>query len=176
MLQLTKRTEYGLIALVHLADRESVFVSVREIGEHYPIPRRLLAEVLKDLCRAGLVESQRGATGGYALSRPAEAITLGEVVAALEGRPGLSSCESSDPVGHAECGIEPVCPIRSPLNRIRDGIWRLMERTTLRSLVRPRIDVAEPALLGGTPRARDGAIAPAPRISTSGMSTEELLG
>ena len=51
MIQLTKRTEYGLIALVHMADREGQIVSVREIAERYPIPRRLLAEVLKDLCR-----------------------------------------------------------------------------------------------------------------------------
>jgi Rrf2 family protein len=70
VLQLTKRTEYGLIALVHMADRRGEVVSVREICEHYPVPRRLLAEVLKDLGRANLVESQRGATGGYQLARP----------------------------------------------------------------------------------------------------------
>jgi Rrf2 family protein len=153
MLQLTKRTEYGLIALVHMVDREGGFVSVREISEHYPVPRRLLAEVLKDLCRASLVESQRGATGGYALARPAEAITLGEVVCALEGAPRLASCESLVVAHEGECGLEPVCPIRSPLHRIREGIWHLMERTTLRSLVRPRAGVSELALL------RDSSIA-----------------
>mgnify|MGYP003572777986 CR=1 FL=1 len=52
MLQLTKRTEYGLIALVHMVDREGEFVSAREIAEVYPIPRRLLAEVLKVLSRS----------------------------------------------------------------------------------------------------------------------------
>src|SRR5687768_16362762 len=111
MLQLTKRTEYGLIALVHMVDREGGFVSVREMSEHYQVRRRLLAEVLKDLCRASLVGSARGATGGYSLSRPAESITLGEVVAALEGRPRLASCEAL-PIAHdGECGLEPVCPI-----------------------------------------------------------------
>jgi len=133
MLQLTKRTEYGLIALIHIADRVGQVVSVREIGEHYPLPRRLLAEVLKDLGRAGLVESQRGATGGYVLARSAREITLGDVVVALEGAPLVTVCESSDPaVG--SCEVEPVCPIRSPLHRLREGIWRLMERTTLESL------------------------------------------
>jgi Rrf2 family protein len=136
MIQLTKRTEYGLIALVHMADRAGQVVSVREIAERYPIPRRLLAEVLKDLCRAGLVESQRGASGGYVLVRSADSITLGEVVTSLEGRPALSSCENLSPAHNSECDMERVCPIRSPLHRIRDGIWRLMERTTLRSLVR----------------------------------------
>ena len=142
MLQLTKRTEYGLIALVHMADRPEAFVSVREISEHYPIPRRLLAEVLKDLCRASLVESHRGATGGYTLARSADAITLGEIVGALEGRPALASCENLSDARNGACAIEPVCPIRSPLHRIREGIWNLMERTTLRSITRPRPFVA----------------------------------
>lgn len=134
MLQLTKRTEYGLIALVHMVDQGAHPVSVREISERYPIPRRLLAEVLKDLCRANLVDSQRGATGGYALTRPPEAITLGEVVEALEGRPQISNCETSTVHRNAECEMQPTCRIRSPLHRIREGIWSLLERTTLRSL------------------------------------------
>lgn len=135
MLQLTKRTEYGLIALVHLADRRGELVSVREIGDCYPVPRRLLAEVLKDLHRAGLVESQRGAAGGYALARPAEAVTLGEIVAALEGEPALTSCEGlGASAADGRCDVQPVCPIRSPLQRVRQGIWTLLQGTTLRSL------------------------------------------
>ena len=136
MLQLTKRTEYGLIALVHLVDRDGEFVSVREICESYPIPRRLVAEVLKELVPAGLIESCRGATGGYALARSADEITLGQVVEVLEGPPALTSCEvAAIPTGSfGDCDVKPTCPIRSPINRIREGIWRLMERTTLRSL------------------------------------------
>lgn len=153
MIQLTKRTEYGLIALVHLADKGGAFVSVREIADHYPVPKRLLAEVLKDLARAELVESARGKDGGYALTRQPEHITLAQIVAALEGRPSISSCETDAAAAHGaqalagrdahdatathNCGLEPVCPIRSPLHRVRDGIWSLMERTTLRSLVQP---------------------------------------
>ncbi len=134
VLQLTKRTEYGLIALIHMADRAGQVVSVREVGEHYPIPRRLLAEVVKDLARAGLVESQRGAAGGYTLARGAERITLSDVVVALEGAPVVAGCEAHVAAGESNCDVEPVCPIRSPLHRLRDGIWRLLERTTLQSL------------------------------------------
>src|SRR5690348_8893211 len=65
VIQLTKRTEYGLIALVHMAEREGHCVSAREISERFLIPKRLLAEVLKDLCHADLIDSHRGATGGY---------------------------------------------------------------------------------------------------------------
>lgn len=140
MLQLTKRTEYGLIALTHLADpsRAGDVVSVREIAERYSMPRRLLAEVLKDLGRSGHVDSQRGANGGYALSRPANEITLGEVVATLEGMPSIASCESLEFLRSAStCEVEPRCPIKSPIQRIRSGLWSLLERTTLRDLADP---------------------------------------
>lgn len=138
MLQLTKRTEYGLIALAHMVDRGGEFVSAREVSDQYPIPKRLLAEVLKDLSRSGLVDSQRGATGGYALARDAEAITVGDIVTALEGAPTLASCETDAADDRSGgCEVEPVCPIRSPLQRIREGIWRQMERTSLRALVTP---------------------------------------
>lgn len=149
MLQLTKRTEYGLIALVHLADRRGDVVSAREIGDHYPVPKRLLAEVLKDLGRAGLVESQRGATGGYALARGAEAITLGEIIAAVEGRPSIAGCEALGGFEGGSCDVSPVCPIKSPIQRLRAGIWDLLQRTTLRDLAHPETLTA-PSIGGAT--------------------------
>ena len=103
------------------------------------VHRRLLAEVLKDLQRAGLGESQRGAAGGYALSRPPEAVTLGEIVAALEGPPALTSCEGLGAGASERCEVESVCPIRSPLQRVREGIWTLLQGTTLSSLARSPI-------------------------------------
>ncbi|MCP3917622.1 MAG: Rrf2 family transcriptional regulator [bacterium] len=135
MLKLTKRTEYGLIALIHLADREGKVVSVREIGEHYPVPKRALGESLKALHHAGIVDSARGATGGFWLARPAGDVTLGEVVAALEGAPELTSCNALALANKdGDCEVTPLCPIRSPLQRIRQGIWTLFENTTLASL------------------------------------------
>jgi Rrf2 family protein len=140
MLKLTKRTEYALIALVHIMDQDGHVVSAREISERYPVPRRLLAEVLKELCRADLLESQRGAAGGYLLARAAEDISLGAVVGALEGLPSLTSCDPASAHAGASCEVEPVCPIKSPMARVRAGLWDLMQRTTLRDLGRPRAE------------------------------------
>ena len=158
MLQFTKRTEYGLIALVLLTERQGEFVSVREICERHPIPRRLVAEVLKELGRARLVESQRGPGGGYCLALAPEDITLGRVIAALEGAPSLTSCATQEIAslsnlpgssaagsssttnglhGNGECDVRPTCPIRSPIHAVRDHLWGLLERTTLRSLSSP---------------------------------------
>jgi Rrf2 family protein len=135
MLQLTKKTEYGLIALTHLARRAGSVTSVREICERFPIPRRLMAEVLKDLCHAHLVDSHRGASGGYSLARAPEAISVGDVVATLEGPPSLTSCASLGLYRAQACDVERVCPIRSPIETLRHELWRLMQRTTLRELV-----------------------------------------
>ena len=136
MIQLTKRTEYGLLALVRLAEREGEVVSAREIAEHYPIPKRLLAEVLKDLGHAQVVESHRGANGGYSLARRATSITVGEVVAALEGAPSLASCEAMEIARNGSCDVEPNCPIKSPIQQLKADLWALLERTTLSDLGR----------------------------------------
>ena len=143
MIKLTKRTEYGLIALVHLADQARKapsgapvpVVSARAIGEQFPVPKRLLAEALKQLQQDGIVNSTRGAHGGYRLARSAEKISLGEIVSSLEGEPSLTSCAGLGAAGtNNTCDVEAVCPIRSPLARIRTGIWTLLEGVTLKSL------------------------------------------
>lgn len=148
MLKLTKRTEYGLIALVHLADRRQVsatdVVSARAIGDQFPVPRRLLAEALKALQVAGLLESTRGAHGGYRLARPAEDISLGEVVTVLEGAPSLTSCAGlGAAASDGACEVEPVCPIRSPLSRLRAGIWTLLEGVSLQALADRTVDPSD---------------------------------
>ena len=134
------------------------FKALEELVQAYPRDvehRRLLAEVLKDLGRAGLVASHRGALGGYQLARSADRITLGDVVGALEGRPALFDCRSSGPERASACDVDPVCPIRSPLHKIREALWRLFERTTLRSLLEPgrlsEIDLALASRPGAQP-------------------------
>jgi len=150
MLQLTKRTEYGLIALTHLAQREGAVVSVREICERYPVPKRLLAEVLKDLCHAQLVDSTRGSSGGYSLARRPELVSVGDVVVALEGAPALTSCASLGMFNAAHaCDVEHVCPIRSPIETLRAELWRLLSRTTLRDLLQQPMPLRVAA--GGSP-------------------------
>lgn len=134
VLQLTKKTEYGLIALTHLAQRAGSVCSVREICERYPVPRRLVAEVLKDLCHARLVESHRGSAGGYSLARPPESVSVGDVVAALEGHPSFTSCASPAQTTTHLCEVERVCPIRSPIDTLRHEFWRLLTRTSVLDL------------------------------------------
>ncbi|MEM7311106.1 MAG: Rrf2 family transcriptional regulator [Planctomycetota bacterium] len=142
MLQLTKRTEYGLVALIHLVEQGGV-VPVREICERHPsLPKRLVAEVLKELHRGGFVESQRGAAGGYSLARPAPAITLGEVVGALEGKPDMTECDLVGAWADRRPDVDSTCPVRNPLERLRTGIWNVLSGTTLEDLVRGRFRIS----------------------------------
>ena len=147
MLQLTKRTEYGLIALLYLADQGGRFVSAREVSDHYPVPPRLLAEVLKDLCKQGLVESQRGAAGGYQLVGSPDQLSLGRIVQALEGPVALTGCEPMAAFKNGSCDVTPVCPIKDPMQRIRSLFWSLLVKTSL-------ADLAAGAPLGGVPHDR----------------------
>ena len=133
MIKLTKRTEYGLIALIHLAERDGQVISSREIGDTYPMPKRVLEEVLKDLQHSGLVTSTRGAHGGYTLAEPVGEISLGRVVNLLEGAPAITDCQAHE--GDTSCEVHSNCPIRDPLERVKSGIWNLMEQTSLLSLM-----------------------------------------
>ena len=146
MFQLTKRTEYGLIALVHLVDRPGIFVSAREIGDAYQVPRRLLAEVLKVLSKSGLLLSHRGANGGYQLVREPELLSVAEAVSVLEGGPEQSSCSPApsptDSVlplldSGSSCDMSSTCPIKTPIQRLRNSIWSLLQQPTLRDLAAP---------------------------------------
>jgi Rrf2 family protein len=158
MLQLTKRTEYGLIALVHLVDQPGIFVSAREIGDAYQVPRRLLAEVLKTLSKSGLLASHRGATGGYMLLREPELVSVAEAVSALEGGPESSSClpttleqpDSLLPIldTSSGCDMSSTCPIKTPIQRLRNSIWSLLQQTTLRDLAAPTADAVKANPLG----------------------------
>ncbi len=140
MLRLTRRFEYGLMALAALAGRPDERVSVRELGEELSVPRRLLAEVLKDLARAEVVESARGPQGGYRLAVAPDELTLGRVLAALEGGPvRVAGC--SDAGG---CEHLPHCGIQSGVQRVAERIHDVLERSTLAELIAPPAATAPP--------------------------------
>ena len=103
MLKLSKKVDYGLIAMMHLTRNGESSWSAREISETYDIPGGLLAKesrltsaLLAKLGRSDLVASQHGTKGGYTLSRPAESIRALEVVEAIEGPVSLAHCFSHD--------------------------------------------------------------------------------
>jgi Rrf2 family protein len=103
----------------HLArKRDAGSSSAREIAEQYDIPIELMAKVLQRLVRMGLLTSQQGTRGGYALSRPSGTITVADVIQAIDGPFTVTSCSTED----STCEQYGKCSIRDPLWRIKERI------------------------------------------------------
>ncbi len=128
MLRLSKKADYALMAVRHLAlpDGPSS-TSAREISEQYDIPIELMAKVLQRLVRAGLLISTQGTRGGYTLSRPPAAISVADVIQAIDGPFTVTACS---PENH-NCDQYSKCSIRDPLWRIRERMAATLEAVTI---------------------------------------------
>ncbi|HVR43814.1 MAG TPA: Rrf2 family transcriptional regulator, partial [Thermoanaerobaculia bacterium] len=136
MLKISRLTDYGLLACVYLARKRCEVVSAREIAEFYSLSVPAISKVLKVLHEGGVIRSQRGVGGGYVFEGDADAVTLGELLAVLEGPWDLVECETLDREGHAICAIRAECPSRSFMFGINVAIKTAFDRVSLRDLVR----------------------------------------
>jgi Rrf2 family protein len=119
MLRLSKKADYALMAMKHLALRvDAASASAREIAEQYDIPVELMAKVLQRLAKKGLLVSQQGTRGGYTLARPATLISVADVIQAVEGPLAVTACSADE----ENCEQYSKCNIRDPLWRIKDRI------------------------------------------------------
>jgi len=132
MILLSRKVEYGLMALLHLAGAATIGqpVSAMSIARHHRIPRALLGKVLQALARAGLIESVPGAHGGYQLRRKPAQVALGQIVAAVDGPINLAGCQATP----AACSRQGDCCVREPLNRVRGAMIAPFSKITLADL------------------------------------------
>jgi Rrf2 family protein len=132
MLRLTKKADYGLMALKYLAEQAaSGAQSAKDIAEAYHIPPQLLAKILQTLAKSGLLVSHAGTNGGYSLARPATAITAFEVIRAIDGPLFITSCITI----HGTCDLAGHCTIKEPLRKVNDSIKDLLNGITIGDLV-----------------------------------------
>ncbi len=144
MLSLTRKIDYALVALAFLGQRHGenqAAASARQIAEQFGLPLPMLMNLLKDLTRAGIVNSTRGAQGGYALAQEADRITLLEVIQAVEGPIRLVQCADRPVYEDKGCPISEVCPIRNPIRRLHDRITGFFSDVTLADLIESEVDV-----------------------------------
>ncbi len=131
MLKLTKKSDYGLIALRHLAvDPHKQTATAKEIADAYHIPSPLLAKVMQKLTKEGFLRSEQGASGGYRLSRPAHAISTLEVIRAIDGPVFLASCFHDG----ADCDQQSTCTVKEPLRKVHEGILALLANISILDL------------------------------------------
>ena len=129
MFRLSKKSDYGLIALKHLAQHSNASVSAREIAAHYQIPAELMAKVLQKLAKKGLLVSQQGTSGGYVLARDPAAISIADVVEALEGPIAITPCERG-----SDCQQMQTCSVKDPLLKIKAKVVRVLGDTSIYEL------------------------------------------
>lgn len=132
MLLLTRKTDYALVAMVHLARRAEALVSAREIAGRSHLPLPVLMNILNALAHCGLVRSVRGSRGGYRLARRPEDVTLADIIEAIEGPVGLTMCGSATR-GDFEprCRLEASCLAREPARRVHRRLREFLSRITL---------------------------------------------
>lgn len=119
MLKLTKKADYGLMAMKHLAEHaERGACSAKDVAEAYGIPPEALAKILQRLVKAGLLQSQHGMNGGYTLARDPHSISAFEVIRAIDGPLFITSCVTV----RGECDQSGRCTIREPLRRVNQSI------------------------------------------------------
>jgi len=128
MLKRTKKADYGLMAMKHLAEHgHGTACSAKDVAESYGIPAEALAKILQRLVKAGLLVSQHGINGGYTLARSAETISAFEVIRAIDGPLFITSCITV----RGECGQSDRCTIREPLRRVNDSIEQVLKNISI---------------------------------------------
>ena len=134
MIRLSRLTDYGIVLMAHLAGAGDGPHAARDIAAETQLPLPAVSKLLKSLAREGLLTSSRGAKGGYRLARPAEQITVPEMIAALEGRPlGFTECAQHP----GACPQEAACHVRTPWQQISRAVQGALARITLADLVSP---------------------------------------
>lgn len=128
MLRITKQTDYGIVLLTTLAGQPGRLFAAPELALETRLPAPMVSKILKALAREGIVESHRGAKGGYCLGRPADEISVAEVITALEGPIGITAC-IDDAAG--ECGYAGACAVRSNWNQINRVIRHALDSISL---------------------------------------------
>ena len=131
MLRLSKKADYALMAMKHLAvcaDQRSS--SAREIAEQYNIPVELMAKVLQRLVRRGLLVSHQGTRGGYQLARVATEISAADVIQAIEGPVTVTACSTDE----GQCDQFLKCNVRDPLFKVRERILAALGECTIAEL------------------------------------------
>lgn len=133
MLRLAKLADYGLLIACHLANLSDELVKLEQVAEATQLSVPTVRKVMKLLVDQGVVRSERGMKGGYALSRPANRISIGEVIIAVEGGLALTECC----LDACQCDMAQACTVQNNWNVINQTIGEMFSRITLADMNRP---------------------------------------
>lgn len=133
MIRMSRLADYAVVLMTHMAGDPSPVHTAISVAGATGLPVPTVAKVLARLARGGLLESHRGAHGGYVLARAAGAISVAEIVAAVDGPIALTECSKAGPSG---CEIEATCPSQSGLRRINHALQSALAAMSLAEVAR----------------------------------------
>jgi FeS assembly SUF system regulator len=135
MIRLSKLTDYGIVLMTYMArDPQRPLHTARDLAAAARLPLPTVSKLLKQLSNAGLLVSHRGVKGGYTLAREPQEISIGQVIAAIEGPIGVTECSGSVA---GVCDLEPHCPISTNWKVISHTVRQALENLTLPDLIYP---------------------------------------
>lgn len=151
MFKLSKKADYGLIAVKHLAmHRSDHACSANEIAEEYGISVTLMAKVLQRLAKEGVVIAKHGSTGGYQLTKEPNKVSALDVISAIDGPVLITSCVTS----HGTCETTERCSVREPLRKVNESILGVLSTVTIAQMSE---ESGEPALVALSSPIRAGS-------------------
>ncbi len=130
MLRLTKLTDYGILLLTHMASDETRLFASNDLSNATHIPSPTVSKVLQTLLGAGLLESIRGARGGYRLARPASQVSVREIINCFEGHIALTECN----LDGSDCEQLPFCATQNNWKKINAAVKDALQNITLKDM------------------------------------------
>jgi FeS assembly SUF system regulator len=158
MIRVSKLTDYAIVLLAHLS-RSDHTLTAQELASRSLVPLPTVSKLCKELSKAGLVVSHRGRKGGYGLARPADRITVAEIVEALEGPIALTECSQ----GIQACELESTCVAKAGWDPVSRAIHGALSNLPLSTLVPVRAGPVPQSAL--TPPGAPKQSAASPRVS-----------
>jgi len=141
MIRLSRMADYGVVVMTYMAHRRDQTMSAHQVAEGTGLPEATVGKLLKVLSRDGLLESHRGAHGGYDLIREPDDISVADIVAAVEGPIAVTQCVDDHP---GNCDVESLCPMRGGWNQINTALRDALAGVSLASMA-----YAVPPMLAG---------------------------
>ncbi len=150
MFRLNRLTDYGVVVLTQMSRKPDDLRTAPQIAQETGVPLPTVAKLLNALAHGNLIESHRGATGGYTLNRPAGEISVAEIIQALEGPIALTACvEGSED----DCDVAAICPMRGNWDRVNKAIYGALSEVTLADMATTILNFGLPPVANAkTPR------------------------
>ena len=145
MIRISRLTDYAVTLLTQIVREGHTALAASGLAEKAGLPPPTVAKVLKLLAKAGIIEAQRGATGGYRLARPASEISVAAIIEALDGPIAITDCAEG---GDQDCMIQRICPMSGNWNKINYAVRGALEAVTLADMAHNNVHRQVPVQAG----------------------------